>query len=99
MIYYSIALIHNSLDLFKTTEFWAQTTVHAQNLLINDSGDGEAVETVSKGLPQLDVVPSLAFVIEAINSVDRGALVVASEEEEVLRVLDFVGQEQADGFK
>lgn len=39
------------------------------------------------------------LVIEAVNTIDRGALVVASEDEEVLRVLNLVRQEQADGFQ
>ena len=39
---------------------------------------------------------ALTFVVEAVDSVDAGALVVAPEEEEVLRVLDLVGEQQAD---
>ena len=34
----------------------------------------------------------LTFVVESVNSVDRGALVVPSQQEEVLRVLNLVGQ-------
>ena len=41
----------------------------------------------------------LTLVVEAVDPVDAGALVVAPEEEEVLRVFDFVGQEQADGLE
>ena len=36
------------------------TSMAAENLLINDSSNGEAVETVSEGLPQLNVEPALA---------------------------------------
>ena len=69
--------------------------MHAEDFLINDGSDGETVETVSEGLPQLDVVSSLAFIVEPINSVDGSALVVTSEEEEVLWVLNFVCEQQA----
>jgi hypothetical protein len=65
--------------------------VHGENLLVNDSGDGQAIEAVRKCLPKLDVVAALAFVIEAIDTVDRGALMVTSENEEVLGILDLVG--------
>jgi hypothetical protein len=34
--------------------------VHAEDLLVDDCGDREAVEAVGKCLPELDVVPSLA---------------------------------------
>jgi len=38
--------------------------VHAENLLVDDGGNGQAVEAVSEGLPQLDVVPPLACWVE-----------------------------------
>ena len=44
-------------------------------------------------------VRMLTFVIEAINSVDTGALVVAPEQEKVFWVLDLVGEEEADGLE
>lgn len=34
--------------------------VHAEDLLVNDGRDGQAVEAVREGLPQLDVVPAFA---------------------------------------
>lgn len=73
--------------------------MHAQDFLVNEGSNGEAVEAVSEGFPEFDVVSSLALVVEAVNTVDGGALVVSSEEEEVLRVLDLVGQEQANGLQ
>jgi hypothetical protein len=61
--------------------------MHTEDFLINDGSNWEAVETISEGFPQLDVIPSLAFIVESIDSVDGGALMVSSEEEEVLRYL------------
>lgn len=43
--------------------------------------------------------PPFALVIEAVYSVDGGALVIATQQEEVLWVLDLVGEQQADGFE
>ena len=71
----------------------------AEDLLVDDGGEGEAVEAVGEGLPQLDVVPSLALVVEAVDAVDGGALVVAPQQKEVLRVLDLVRQQQSDGLQ
>ena len=73
--------------------------MHGEDLLVNDGSDGQAVEAIGKRLPELDVVPALALVVEAVDAVDRGALVVASQDEEILGVLDLVGQEQADGLE
>lgn len=38
---------------------------------------------------------SLTLIVKAIDAVDGGTLVVAPQEEEVLRVLDFVSQQKA----
>jgi len=65
--------------------------VHAENFFINNSSNRKTVETISESFPELDVIASLALVIETIDSVNRGTLVVSSEKEEVLRVLNFVG--------
>jgi hypothetical protein len=70
--------------------------VHGEDLLIDDGGDGQAVEAVGESLPKLDVVSSLALIVETVDTVDRGALVVTAENEEVLRVLNLVCEEQAD---
>jgi hypothetical protein len=90
---------HDTPDLLHGVEIRAQTTVHGEDLLINDSGDRKAVEAVGEGLPQLDVVASLALVVETVDTVDRCALVVAAEDEEVLGVLDLVCQQKADGLE
>ena len=41
----------------------------------------------------------VTFIVEAVDPVNTGTLVVPPEEEEVFRVLDLVGQEQADGLQ
>ena len=73
--------------------------MHAEDFLINNSSNWEAVETVSESLPKFDVVSSLALVVEAIDSIDTCTLVITSKEEEVLWVLDFVGEEKANCLK
>jgi len=89
---------HDPADLLHRVKVRAQPPVHGEYLLVNDSCDGQAVEAIGESLPELDVVPPLALVVEAINAVDGGAFVVASKDKEVLRVFDFVREEQADGF-
>ncbi len=73
--------------------------MHGEDLLVDDGGNGQTVEAVGKGLPQLDVVAALALVVEAVDAVDGRALVIAAQDEEVLGVLDLVGQQQADGLE
>jgi hypothetical protein len=90
---------HDAPDLLHRVQVGAEATVHGEDFLVDDSGDGQAVETVCEGLPQLDVVATLTLVVEAVDAVDRRTLVVAAEHEEVLGVLDLVCEEQADGLE
>jgi len=90
---------HDPANLLHRIEIGAQTAVHGEDLLVDDSGDGKAVEAVGEGLPQLDVVAALALVVESVDAVDGRALVVAPQDEEVLGILDLVRQEQADGLQ
>jgi hypothetical protein len=73
--------------------------MHGEDLLINDGSDRKAVKAVRKRLPQLDVVPALALIVKTIDAIDRGAFVVASQNEEVFRVLDLVREKEADGLE
>ena len=45
------------------------------------------------------IVLLLTFVVEPVDSVNTGTFVVAPEEEEVLRVLDLVREQEADGLE
>ena len=73
--------------------------MHGEDLLVDDRSNWQAVEAVSEGLPQLDVVSALALVVEPVNAVDGGTLVVAAEDEEVLWIFDLVCEEKADGLE
>ena len=55
-------------------------------LFIYQSCNWETIEAVCECLPQANVVPPFAFIIESINSVDGSTLVIPSEQEEVFRV-------------
>ena len=72
--------------------------MHAQNLVIDQSCDRHAVEDILELLPDADGVAALAFVVETVDSIDLAALVIASQQEEVLLKLDFVGQEENDSL-
>jgi len=61
--------------------------VHAKDLLVDDRCNWKAIEAVRKRFPEPHTVSAFAFVKEAIDSIDRRALVIASENEEVFSVL------------
>mmetsp|Transcript_20130 Transcript_20130/g.47559 ORF Transcript_20130/g.47559 Transcript_20130/m.47559 type:complete len:311 (+) Transcript_20130:506-1438(+) len=90
---------HDVLNLLHALQVWREAGVHAEDLLVDHRRDGQHVEHLLELLPKLDVVSPLALVVEAVDAVDRGALVVAAQQEEVLRVFDLVGQQQADALQ
>ena len=92
----NICWSHDSAHLLHVRQLGRETAVHAENLLINDRAHWKAVEAVGESLPELDVVAPLALIVEAIDAVDRSALMIAAKKEEVLRVLDLVGEQEAD---
>lgn len=57
---WNICWSHNSPDLLHTLQVRTQTSVHCEDLLVDDSRNGETVEAVGKSLPELDVVATLA---------------------------------------
>lgn len=67
----------------------------AKDLLVDDRRYGEAIEAIREGLPELDVVPPLTLVVETVYPVYTGALVIAPQQEEILRILDLVRQQEA----
>lgn len=90
---------HDPTDLLHRVQVGAQATVHGKDLLVDDGRDRQTVEAVSKSLPQLDVVPALAFIVEAIDTVDGCTLVITAQDKEVLGVLDLVCQEETDSLQ
>ena len=72
--------------------------MHAEDLLINQGGYGQAVEHITEDAPESDRVAALALIIETVDSIDLGTLVIASKQEEILRILDFVAKEKANSF-
>lgn len=70
--------------------------MHAKDLLIDKSSHWQAIEAVTKHLPEADIKPPLALVIEPIYTIDGGTLMVASEKKEVLLVFYLVCKKKAN---
>lgn len=81
---------HDALNLLHVLKLRAETAVHAEDFLINNGSHRQAVKAVGESLPELDVVPSLALIVKAVYPVNRSALVVAAEDEEVFRVFNLI---------
>lgn len=86
------------IDTLKIVEVRAEAAVHTQDTIIDDGCDRQYIEASAKLSPDSHVVPALALIVEAVHPVDGLALVITSQQVEVLRELDLVGKQQRDGL-
>jgi len=77
-------------------KLWGQTSVDAEDFVVDYGRDWETVEALDKLFPQLQRIPPFALIVEPINPINGPALVISSQKEEILGVLNLVGEEQAD---
>lgn len=58
--------------------------MHSKNLFIDNRSDWQAVETVCKCFPQLDIISPFAllieatFIIKSVNAIDTSTFVISS---------------------
>ena len=52
--------------------------MHAEDLLVDQSSHGKAIKDVTEHAPESDRVAALTLIIETIDAIDLGALVIAS---------------------
>lgn len=86
-------------NLFHLRQLWAQSTVHTNDFIVDNSGAGQTIKSVAKLLPHFHRKAATTLIVESVNAIDAGALVIASEQKEILRILDLVGKEQTDNFQ
>ena len=79
-------------------QIWTKTAVHTQYPIINNRTNWQNIEDGAELSPQFDTIPSFALVIKAVHPVNGLAFVVASEQEEVIRVLNFIRHQETDCF-
>jgi len=96
--------LNGSLDIAEiidTIEVRRKPSMHTQNLFINKRHNGHGIENIYKILPDLEVIASLTLItslltliVEAIDAIDAGTLMVAPEQKEVLRELDLIAKQE-----
>ena len=72
--------------------------MNAENLIVYYSCYRETVEALDKLFPQLQRIPSFALVIKSVNLGNGLTFMVTSQQEDTLRIFDFISHEQTDRF-
>jgi hypothetical protein len=86
---------------FDGTYLLTNPAMHAQNFFVNKRAHGKVLKCLAEFLPYFDSVPvenSFAGVFEAVDLINKSALVVSSQHVDVLGIPYFVGEEQSYYF-
>ena len=73
--------------------------MHAKNLFINKGGNRQAIKAISKYFPHTDIKSSFTLVIKPINTIDFCIFMVASQQENFIRVSYFVCKKQTNSLQ
>lgn len=88
-----------SSDVVQCVNTGRKAAVKAEDLVVDESSEGEVVEEVCKVLPHVGIaVLAKTFVVESVNLGDLTRLVISSEDGDALGIADFEGNEEGDGL-
>lgn len=86
-------------DVIKGIDAGGETSVEAEDLVVDKGGKGKVVEEVGEVLPYVRVaIFSEAFIVEPVDLGDLARFMVATKDGDALRVSDFEGYEESDGL-
>ena len=89
----------DGLDLVDVLEIGSETSVDAEDLLVDDGGDVQVIEALHGVFPGIGAAVLLdALIVEAVGSGDGSALVVSSEQHHLVWVTSLQAQQQLDGL-
>ena len=88
----------DATNLLHRDKIRAQTTVCCKDFVFDYCCNRHAIEAGVEDFPQSYVISPLAMVVESVDSIYSGDLMIAAQNEEILRVFDFVSKKKADRF-
>ena len=88
-----------SSDVVQSIDTWGETSVEAEDLIVNKCGEGKVVEEIGEVFPDVGIaVFSETLVIEAVDLGDLTGFVVTTENCDALGVSDFESNQESNGF-
>lgn len=84
-------------DVVESIDAWGETSVEAEDLVVNKGSEGEVVEKVCEVFPYISIaILSETLVVEAIDLGDLARFVVAAKDRDALGVSNFESNEKSD---
>lgn len=82
-------------DVIESIDARRETSMQAEDLVVDEGGEGKVVEEVGKVLPDIGVaILAEALVVEAVDLGDLAGLVVATEDGDALGVSNLEGDKE-----
>lgn len=82
-------------DIIESINTRRKASVQAEDLVVDEGGEGKVVEQVGEVLPHVGIsVLAETLIVEAIDLGDLTRLVVAAEDSDALGISDLQGDEQ-----
>lgn len=91
--------VAGSLDgqyVLEALQAGTEAAVHAKDAAAHQCSQRHAVVGVHKVAPELYRIPTLALVVEPVDAIDAGALVVAAQQPHHVWIAHLVGQQQRE---
>lgn len=86
-------------NIVESVDRGTQTTVKAENLVFDKSGEGEVVKEIGEIFPDIGVaVFAQTFVVKSIDLCNLAGFVVSTENSDTLGVTDLKADEERDRF-
>ena len=86
-----------SSDIVQRVNAGRQAAVKAEDLILDQGGQGQVVEQIGEVLPDVGVaIFPEALIVEAVDLGDLAGLVVSAKDGDALRVSDLEGDEEGD---
>jgi hypothetical protein len=86
-------------DVIEGIDAGGKTSVEAEDLVVDEGGEGEVVEEIGEVLPYIGVaIFAETLIIEPVDLCDLAGFVVATEDGDTLRISNFEGYEKSDSL-
>jgi len=84
-------------DVVESIDTWGETTVEAEDLIIDEGGERKVIEEIGEVFPNIRVaILPKTFIVESIDLCNLTRFVVATEDGNALGVSDFESNQESD---
>lgn len=86
-------------DIVQSIDARGETSVKAEYLIVDEGGKGEIIKEIREVFPNIRVaILPETLIVESVDLCNLTRFVIATEDGNALRISDFEGNKESDGF-